>query len=504
MLHNQIVKLLKECNDVYSISEEETSTFGVGWTTTGAVNSTRLEYRYSDSEALDGYPFWGILAMYGGGGYVHELRGSADTIVKNMEMLQKENWIDKYTRAVFVEFTVFNPQANLFGICTLLAEFHPTGGVSTIYRFEPAMLLPYQTGVVIFQIACEVIYVLFMVYFLVNVIRNIVKQRKKFFKEFWNIVEVSILLISIAGIVIYFYKFFVATKHTDTFKNSHGNDYVKFQYAAYLSELFSYMVGWVVFLGTLKFLRLLRFNKRMSLLASTLKRGAPSLLQFGIIFAIVFMAFIQLFYLVFAHTIYNFARFVSAMESGVLMMMGKFDIHAMTMVEPVLTPLFFFFFVITVTFVLVNMFMSILNESFSVVRADLAKQNNDHEIVNFMVSRFKLWTGFGSVNKDHKTDILNNQKNVNGPNSNVYGQIDNFPDRIDRLLSSITTVYGDKDNIDFLLDPKSDSSKLAMKNLLKSNAEGRGKAPFNGIPQRNQAYMGDDDDDDGLPKISTN
>ena len=35
---------------------------------------------------------------------------------------EAEAWIDKYTRAVFVEFTVYNAFVNLFGIVTLLAE----------------------------------------------------------------------------------------------------------------------------------------------------------------------------------------------------------------------------------------------------------------------------------------------------------------------------------------------------------------------------------------------
>ena len=36
--------------------------------------------------------------------------------------LGNSRWIDKYTRAVFVEFTTYNAFVNLFGIVTLLGE----------------------------------------------------------------------------------------------------------------------------------------------------------------------------------------------------------------------------------------------------------------------------------------------------------------------------------------------------------------------------------------------
>ncbi len=39
------------------------------------------------------------------------------------------SWIDYYTRAVFLEFTVFNPNTNLFSYANNLMEFPATGGV---------------------------------------------------------------------------------------------------------------------------------------------------------------------------------------------------------------------------------------------------------------------------------------------------------------------------------------------------------------------------------------
>ena len=49
--------------------------------------------------------------------------------------------------------------------------------------------------------------------------------------------------------------------------------------------------------------------------------------------------------------------------------------------------IFIFLFVVSITFIIVNMFLTILNETFSTVRGDLTKQKNDYEIVDFMMGR---------------------------------------------------------------------------------------------------------------------
>lgn len=47
------------------------------------------------------------------------------------------------------------------------------------------------------------------------------------------------------------------------FARTRGNGYIRMQYAATLHEIYGYIVGFIVFVGTLKFIKLLRFNKRM-------------------------------------------------------------------------------------------------------------------------------------------------------------------------------------------------------------------------------------------------
>ena len=81
---------------------------------------------------LDGYPLIGEFATYSGGGYVAELGtdiSTADGVVKH---IKEGSWIDDRTRAVFIEFNLYNVNMNLWGVSVYRLEFLTTGGIVVI------------------------------------------------------------------------------------------------------------------------------------------------------------------------------------------------------------------------------------------------------------------------------------------------------------------------------------------------------------------------------------
>ena len=102
-----------------------------------------------------------------------------------------------------------------------------------------------------------------------------------------------------------------------------------------------------MFFATVKFIRLLRFNKRMSLLGQTLRVAARGLAMFGIMFMIVFMAYAQFFYNIYFMDLYNFSTLVYTMETCLQMLVGKFNFNAMQFASPILGPATFFCYVVS-------------------------------------------------------------------------------------------------------------------------------------------------------------
>ncbi|KAK7505245.1 hypothetical protein BaRGS_00003407 [Batillaria attramentaria] len=422
-----MVGVVEECNTDYEYLNQEEGTFDLGWqprTTTSTANDTAEWYRYTSSDELDSYPYWGELALYAGGGYVVRLEGSKSELLNLFTRLETEQWIDQYTRAVFIEFVIYNAQVNLFGIARILAEFQPNGGVVPSYRFEPANLLPYATG-------------------------------------FWNLVELGIVSMSVAAVVLFFYRLFETNQQMEKFHENNGVGFINFQYVGYWSEVFGYMLAWIVFLSVLKFLRLLRFNRRMSLLSSTLRACANGLLQLSLVFWIVFLAFAMLFFLTFMTIDDRYSSFIGSVVANILMIMGKFSVGTLMSAEPLLTQTYVFFYAVTLTFIILNMFVTVLNEGFGSVRADLTKQQNDYEIVDFMLSRLKGFFGVSNAQN------LQNPEDDQEEAVEALTAVEKLPDRVDRLLSCLCRQFPEKSDalLQKLVATPSVSFHAAMKKV---------------------------------------
>ena len=85
-------------------------------------------WRFTSAVDVYGSPFSGILAVYGGGGYIAKLSSPAETAQAILTELWEQNWLDFNTKAVFIEFLLFNPGSNLYTASFMLIESFNGGG----------------------------------------------------------------------------------------------------------------------------------------------------------------------------------------------------------------------------------------------------------------------------------------------------------------------------------------------------------------------------------------
>jgi len=62
-----------------------------------------------------------------GGGYTFNFRRDPRVTSAKLDELATSDWLDVRTRAVFVEFTLYNANVNLYGSVIMLVEFLSTG-----------------------------------------------------------------------------------------------------------------------------------------------------------------------------------------------------------------------------------------------------------------------------------------------------------------------------------------------------------------------------------------
>jgi polycystin 1L2 len=128
------------CEYDYSFSNEEKNSFEIGWGNETTIKSNltiQQAFQYQSSDQLDTYVYTGDHGTYSGGGYVYEFRGRLIDMQSNLSELHQLGWIDRQTRAIIIQLSLYNPNADLFISLTFLTEFLSTGGIYPQSDFEP-------------------------------------------------------------------------------------------------------------------------------------------------------------------------------------------------------------------------------------------------------------------------------------------------------------------------------------------------------------------------------
>ncbi|CAG0890374.1 unnamed protein product [Darwinula stevensoni] len=396
---------------------------------------------YTDASEMGTLPIVGNLDVYSGGGYVVELKGLESEIRDRLVTLQGLDWIDRYTRAVFLEFFTYNAQVNLFGVCRVMVEMIPGGGMVPSSRFDGITLLPYQTTFGVFILICELLFLLFILYFTYQCFRACCREKRQYFHQYWNYVDMTTLLLGWTAVGLYAYRYVVTRDILEKIFESYGNEYVNLQHVALIDEIFGYMIAFLTFIGMVSFIRLLRFNRRMGVLAATMRQCWNDLLGFGFVFFTFFIAFCLMFNLFFYTDLEEWRNFVTAFETCFSMLLGKFKFDSMRQTN-IVGAVFFFFFALSMSLVMINILMTIIIRAFEVIKTDLFKQPNEYEVMEFLWARAKSYFGLSGrrgrvapTSQDPQNHDKGNGKNQGDDKAWEVNQ------KVDMLIHHINTVY---------------------------------------------------------------
>ena len=218
----------KYCTSDLSILNQDKDTYGFGWSKhdskyvpTSECQAVYDAFKFRDSSSLQGLlPIKGKYNTYEGNGYLYEMRGRLSFIQGNLTLLKEMNWIDRQTRAVLVEFSVYNPNINLVMVATILVEFLPIGVIVTSARFDPLNLFiltnTFSTIVSIVMLSAIVFFVL---YFMLIEVRQILKRDvTEYVGQFWCYIEWSIIASVLCAFVCFTIRLNMGQDVLDFFK----------------------------------------------------------------------------------------------------------------------------------------------------------------------------------------------------------------------------------------------------------------------------------------------
>ncbi|KAB7501550.1 Polycystin-2 [Armadillidium nasatum] len=238
----------------------------------GDMNGTA--WTYHENEELDSSSYWGQIDTYSGAGFYIDFGTDKNSTKTMLAELREKLWIDRGTRVVFIDFTVYNANINYF--CVINTP----------------------------------------------------------------------------------------------------DDYANFQQLGYWQVQFNSTIAVCVFFAWFKLFKYISFNKTMTQLFSTLSRVS------------------------------DFSSFINAVFTLLRTILGDFNFQAIEEANRILGPLFFLSYVFFVFFVLLNMFLAIINDTYSEVKSEIASQKNEFEIADYFKRGYNNMLGkFGR--RDKLIDIEN-------------------------------------------------------------------------------------------------
>ncbi|XP_046581985.1 LOW QUALITY PROTEIN: uncharacterized protein LOC124289408 [Haliotis rubra] len=391
--------LINHCRDEYGWTDDDTKPYLPQWQIIPEENKTdskkwKTPWVYQSSVKLANAPYVATIATYKGGGYVSLLARQACRTKQIIANLQDNDWLDLRTRAVFMEFTFYNPNVNLFASAVFVIEYMATGSAVARVEVKIFRLLSYVGGWGLVVLLFEIIYGCFTLYFFIRCVTQVKKQRLKYFKNFWMILEFVLLCFAVACIVMYAFKHILTEIAMHSLHDRESDGFVNFQSVSLYDETYGYVMAVVVFMATIQFMKLLQFNQRMNMLGDTVKLATKDLKVFSVAFLLYFFAFTATAYLLFGQAMVTYNSIVGAAESMFAFALGSFDFEAMADAQKILGPLFFFSFIGVIYIGLMSIFLTIIGDAFTQVKANVALQSNEHEIVDFMWKRLKGLLGF--------------------------------------------------------------------------------------------------------------
>ncbi|KAH3862218.1 hypothetical protein DPMN_025184 [Dreissena polymorpha] len=366
------------CHNRFVEKKKQTHDFCKGWVllpcpeTEKSTSLTSTAWLYKSSDEVWGFTTIADYNSYGGGGYFMKLDVNSDVSKKIFRELKENNWFDNMTRAVILEFSLFNANANLFVYAKFVAEFPEMGG-----------FLPYSTVSVFrlflhsgpdgdFIMILELVFVLIMFFATLGIAYQIFTDPKTFIKSIWNILDILALIMSYVSTTMFVIKLGIITKTIKVFRED-KNEYIGFENLEFYDYFTNATFGILVFILSVRISRILGYSGKINEMAAVICNAADDLLGFLCIFSIATLGYVICGTMLFGRDEGRFKTVYESFGTITETFIGKNKVTDIIKSQPIYAEIYYATFLLLVLMTLITIAAAILNFSIADVREETAK-----------------------------------------------------------------------------------------------------------------------------------
>lgn len=320
------------------------------------------------------------------------LGSNSEKALQVVSNLKDDSWIDDNTWAVFVEWTIYNANVNLFSVNVVLFEVEMVGSLQGAGEFSIVRLHRYTSEYDIFVRVLEGTYFIVV---LVMIFRDYSKWkvlRSEYF-NFWNCLNLVTIIASIIAIALYILRHGLGIIAMKQHKADH-NQFVSFSRVAFINQLVIQFISLVVFCSTMKCAKVLRYNTSIFMLQRAVDNVSKQFVSFTIGIIIATVSFAAYSCLEFGRVLFDFKTLFGSLQALFIAITGGLD-NLEDVAEEFPIRAFFFFIALAFfgIFILFQLYVSFIMAAFEEARRH-PKDFEDHDVVanlvHWILARFHV------------------------------------------------------------------------------------------------------------------
>uniref|UniRef100_A0A6U4VEQ5 EF-hand domain-containing protein n=1 Tax=Hemiselmis andersenii TaxID=464988 RepID=A0A6U4VEQ5_HEMAN len=366
-------------------------------------------FKYWESKELNEMPFFSAtFASYPGSGFyidvneawwtadgtdlLLEIVPMGDDLVKKpmmnitLSQLKNSNWIDLKTRAVFFDFSFYNPNMNIFLVVRIVVEFLPSGIVSSYSTFRTVDPFRYgfsSSGELI-VVALFATFAVLAMYYATREAKLIYRNASKYFSSFWSLVTFTIVVCTLALVGLTGYTIYVTRNIFDNLSAS--PDQGALQSLGFLLDQEKNFSGIIIVIMVIRVYKFCTVSRSLSTLTRTLGKSAKFLAVLVILFLVASFGFALSSTLILGQDNYNFYSTSWAMFTLLRAGFGDFD-YTEWLSHRFLGPFLLLCWLFFANAFLLNIVVAVICEAF----VEVTEENKEADAAGHMTLVDALW-----------------------------------------------------------------------------------------------------------------
>lgn len=188
-----------------------------------------------------------------------------------------------------MEIAVFNAPTQLFGTLSLHFTATPEGVLKPTHRIWTSKLYNFASAGDFYTVLSEVLYVVMLFFLARETYKNMKRYGCDFLRSFSNILDVAVLLTSVVGIILFFFK--ISTVEQNVSNTGSRMNYSDILNASISHYIIVYVLAIDVALVYVKFVTAMEFHFKIRLLVIAIWRSTPKLIGYSLLFSLYLMTY---------------------------------------------------------------------------------------------------------------------------------------------------------------------------------------------------------------------